>query len=338
MTYTAGALFCGIGGLCYGFEAVGFKTLWANDIDSEAITTYRKNFPDANTICDDIRNISALDVRSEPVDVLHAGFPCQSFSQAGNRLGFDDERGMLFFEIIRLIKEFGIMKPKVLVFENSPFLVWGNNGVWFDRIRTEINKAGYWFSDLNTAIIDTRKHCGLPQRRERLFMVAASRSYFNYNPFRQPLEKCDLKHLPDLLELGKVTDEYYYLGEDNKYGAWISAEAKKHRDVRLFQLRKVVLRPQAYGMCPTLTANMGNGGHNVPFLMDGGRLRKLTERECLRLQGFPEEFEWPELAHGSKYRLIGNSVSPLVANMLANFVKNLLEEKENENRLGVPAE
>jgi DNA (cytosine-5)-methyltransferase 1 len=90
-------------------------------------------------------------------------------------------------------------------------------------------------------------------------------------------------------------------------------------------------------MCPTLTANMGGGGHNVPFFLDNGRLRKLTERECLRLQGFPEHFKWPQLAHGPMYRLIGNSVSPPVAAILATFIKELLEEKKNENRLGVSA-
>ncbi len=337
MTYSVGSLFCGIGGFCYGFDAAGFKTVWANDIDPEAIETYRLNFPHVEAICDDIKRLNEVEYPLPPVDVLHAGFPCQSFSQAGNRLGFKDERGQLFFEIIKLIKRMGANKPKVLVFENSPFLTMGDNGMWFDIIRKEIQRCGYWFSAQNTAVIDTRKHTGLPQRRERLFMIATSRDHFDYNPFRGVSHKADLKHLVDLLDIGKVDDEFYYLSEDNKYGAWISKEARKHDDVRLFQLRKIELRPQPYGMCPTLTANMGVGGHNVPFLLDNGKLRKLTERECLRLQGFPEQFEWPELSHGARYRLIGNSVSPPVAKLLADFVKNSLAEEVNEDRLGVPA-
>lgn len=179
-------------------------------------------------------------------------------------------------------------------------------------------------------------------------MVATSRDHFDYNPFREPIPRREVTPLVKLLDIGNVHDQDYFLSEHNKYGAWIAGEAKKHHDVRLFQLRKVVLRPQPYGMCPTLTANMGVGGHNVPFLLDNGRLRKLTERECLRLQGFPEDFKWPELARGSKYRLpelargpkyklIGNAVSPPVARLLADVVMRALEDEKYEHRLAVSA-
>jgi DNA (cytosine-5)-methyltransferase 1 len=169
-------------------------------------------------------------------------------------------------------------------------------------------------------------------------MVATSRDHFDYNFFKASIPKIELQHLVDMLDLGKVEDDFYFLDENNKYGAWISREAKKHNDVRLFQLRKIELRPQPYGMCPTLTANMGAGGHNVPFLLDNGRLRKLTEKECLRLQGFPETFEWSELAHGAKYRLIGNAVSPPVAKIIADIVMGALKEQADDYRLGIPAE
>lgn len=337
MSFTVGSLFSGIGGFCFGFEATGFKTLWANDWDDDAIATYRLNFPKVDAICGDIRALNQENYPFTAVDVLHAGFPCQSFSQAGNRLGFEDERGQLFFEIMKLVERLGVNKPKILLFENSPFIALGKGGIWFDTIRTEIQKAGYWFSEQNAVVIDARKNAGLPQRRERLFMLATNQDHFDYNPFVGPVSKAELHSLEDMLEIGKVEDEYYYLSEQNKYGAWISGEAKKHDEIRLLQLRKVDLRPQPYGLCPTLTANMGVGGHNVPFLLDNGRLRKLTERECLRLQGFPDTFEWPELAHGSKYRLIGNSVSPPVATLLAKVVKDILEEKADEDRLGIPA-
>jgi DNA (cytosine-5)-methyltransferase 1 len=337
MTYTVGSLFCGIGGFCFGFEQEGFKTLWANDLDNEAIAAYQLNFPSVKTLCEDIRRLNDVEYPFEPVDILHAGFPCQSFSKAGNRLGFNDDRGLLFFEIMKLIKRLGVDKPKMLVFENSPNLTMGDGGMWFETIRKEIQRAGYWFDDPNAVVIDARKNAGLPQRRERLFMVATSKAWFDYNPFCGPISSVDVRSLEAMLDLGKVDDEYYFLSEENKYGAWISKEAKKHSETRLLQLRKIELRPQPYGMCPTLTANMGVGGHNVPFLLDHGRLRKLTERECLRLQGFPEQFEWPELCHGSRYRLIGNSVSPPVANILAKFAKNTLKEQADEHQLGVPA-
>lgn len=337
MTFTAASLFCGIGGFCFGFERVGIKTIWANDIEQEAIDVYHRNFPETKAICADIRDLNKSDEKPGLVDVLHAGFPCQSFSQAGNRKGFDDDRGQLFHELMVFIRRMGRNQPKVLVFENSPFLALGDAGEWFDTVRREIQRAGYWFDTKNAVVLDTRKNGGLPQRRDRLFMVATSRAWFDYNRFCGPIPKKRTKSLESLLELGKVKDEYYYLSEGNKYGAWISTEAKKHSDVRLFQLRKVVLRPQLPGMCPTLTANMGQGGHNVPFLMDNGRLRKLTEKECLRLQGFPGKFRWSEISHSAKYRLIGNSVSPIVTEIIGEHVRTMLQEDLNEDRLEISA-
>lgn len=337
MQYTAASLFCGIGGFCFGFEKAGIKTIWANDIDSEAIAVYRRNFPDVTAVCEDIRTLNKLHKDSLAIDVLHAGFPCQSFSQAGNRLGFRDERGMLFHSLMDFVKQMGESMPKVLVFENSPYLAIGEAGGWFDTVRREIQRAGYWFDETNAVVLDTRLNGGLPQRRERLFMVATSRSHFDYNRFRGPVVTKRTRSLEQLLDIGKVDDEYYFLSEGNKYGAWIGSEAKKHQDVRLFQLRKTVLRPQKPGICPTLTANMGQGGHNVPFLLDQGRLRKLTERECLRLQGFPGKFKWTEISHSAKYRLIGNSVSPVIAEILGSWVRTILEEDLNENRLEVSA-
>jgi DNA (cytosine-5)-methyltransferase 1 len=337
MTFTAASLFCGIGGFCFGFEKVGIKTVWANDIDPEAISVYQRNFPEVEAVCGDIRVLNEKGAKPNHIDVLHAGFPCQSFSQAGNRKGFKDDRGLLFHDLMVFIRRMGKDQPKVLVFENAPFLAIGEAGEWFDTVRREIQRAGYWFDTNNAVVLDARKNGGLPQRRERLFLVATSRSWFDYNRFGGTIPTKRVRSLESLLELGRVDDEYYFLSEGNKYGAWISAEAKKHQDTRLFQLRKVVLRPQLPGMCPTLTANMGQGGHNVPFLLDGGRLRKLTEKECLRLQGFPARFRWSEISHSAKYRLIGNSVSPVVAEIIGGFVRTILEEDLNENRLEISA-
>jgi DNA (cytosine-5)-methyltransferase 1 len=337
MTFTAASLFCGIGGFCFGFEKAGIRTTWANDIDRDAIQVYQANFPTVHSVCEDIRVLNASSSVVPEVDVLHAGFPCQSFSQAGNREGFRDDRGQLFHELMRFISKMGERQPKILVFENSPFLAVGEAGTWFDTVRKGIQRAGYWFGEQNAVVLDTRKNGGLPQRRERLFMVATSRSWFDYNRFQGPFPTRKLKSLISMLDLEKVKDDYYYLSEKNKYGAWIGGVAKKHTDFCLFQLRKVELRPQAPGVCPTLTANMGAGGHNVPFLIDEGRLRKLTEKECLRLQGFPKTFKWADISHSSKYRLIGNSVSPVIAELIANTVKTMLQEDLNDNRLEVSA-
>lgn len=330
---TCGALFAGIGGFCYGFEEVGFKTRWALDIDAEAIATYERNFPGTKTINDDIR---ALNERGEvlpKVDVLHAGFPCQSFSQAGRRNGFDDERGRVFFEIIKAVEMMGEDKPAVLVLENSSFFLSGEGGMWFETLKSSVQRLGYWFDRGNAVVLDSRKHGGLPQRRPRVFMVAVDMGRLDYNRFSgaeipEPKERVRLE---DILEREVVKEEGYYLSEENRYGSEIMGKAKDYNGLRLFQLRRMEVRAQEPGVCPTLTANMGTGGHNVPFVVDGGRLRRLTERECLLLQGFPaNKFRWPDDGTAAmRYRLIGNAVSPPVSRLVAESVRGILEEGNN---------
>ena len=329
---SCGALFSGIGGFCLGFEAAGFQTLWATDFDNQVTNTYNYNFPKTYFIQEDICSLD-LD-KLEPVDIIHAGFPCQSFSQAGGRLGFNDPRGELFNVMMDKIIA-SPWKPKVLVFENSPYLKSGGNGDWFNRIKFRIKKAGYWFDDQNTFVLSTKKLVGLPQKRDRLFMVATNKLFFGFNPF------CGIKNSPtlrkncELLDLNSEHDMRYYLPENNRYGKWILSEGKKLETGQLIQLRKNVLRPQAIDECPTLTANMGLGGHNIPFLVQNGRLRKMTERECLRMQGFPESFKFPEMASSAQYRMIGNSVSPEISQMLADVIfKEIYSQQEFLERAG----
>jgi len=142
--------FAGIGGFCLGFNRAGVQTAWAVEKDPFAAITYRQNFPEINLLERDIRDIHAThDI--EPVDILHAGFPCQSFSQAGSRKGFEDQRGRLFYEIIRIVSEFQDRRPKAIVLENAPYLRIGEGGAWFLELQKEIQKAGYWFRDTNCA-------------------------------------------------------------------------------------------------------------------------------------------------------------------------------------------
>ena len=326
---TCGALFSGIGGFCFGFEEHGFKTRWAVDIDSDAAETYRENFPKTEILCEDIRKINESGEGLEPVDVLHAGFPCQSFSRAGNKKGFNDERGELFFEIIELVKSWGERKPAVLLFENASYLLHGEGGKWFNTIRSSIQRLGYWFDEANAVLLNTYEHAKLPQKRERLFMMATSMEKFDYNPLtgisEPDFEKTTLE---EIIERGEQ-DEGYYLSKGSKYADLVLEKAKGHDGLRLYHLRRTIVRPQRPGVCPTLTANMGGGGHNVPFLLDGDRPRKLTERECLRLQGFPESFAWANIPQGAKYRLIGNAVSPAITRRIAEAVKIAMGRHEN---------
>jgi DNA (cytosine-5)-methyltransferase 1 len=331
----AGALFSGIGGFCLGFEDVGIKTSWAIENDPMSVLTYRRNINDVrivenNGIPSSIQDVTVSGFNLEPVDVLHAGFPCQSFSQAGERRGFEDPRGQLFYEIIRLLKEFGDRKPSVVVLENSPHIRFGQGGSWFLELTKEIKKAGYWFRESSCAELDCYELTPLPQKRNRLFMVAFSTDHFRNGKIDFPIKTNEhIKNLENYIDFsGSLEDKSYYLHEENRYHKMISKEVDDKACI--YQLRKFLVRVKEPGVCPTLTANMGLGGHNVPFIHDAKGLRKLTEYECLRLQGFPESFEFPdEVIRSKRYTQIGNSIAVPVAALLA---KKVLEKIEKERK------
>ena len=329
----AGALFSGIGGFCLGFERSGIKTAWAVENSPHSVSTYQHNIPDVRIISDDGVPASITDINVkkhglEPVDVLHAGFPCQSFSQAGDRKGFDDPRGQLFYEIIRLVKEFKDDKPSVIVLENSPHIRHGEGGSWFLEITKELKKAGYWFRDTNSAELDSYNLTPLPQKRNRLFMVAFSIDHFRNGRivFPSEVDKSE-KNLAKYIDFnGSIDDEYYYLEDENRYHKMISREVDDK--MCIYQLRKFMVRVKEPNVCPTLTANMGLGGHNVPFIHDAKGLRKLTEYECLKLQGFPDDYSFPESVQRAKrYMQVGNSIAVPVATLIGRAVRDKINKE-----------
>lgn len=331
----SGALFSGIGGLCLGFERACIPTAWAVESDHHTAETYSANLLGGRLLKKDIREVTVAGDHLEPVDVLHAGFPCQSFSQAGARMGFEDPRGMLFFEVIRLLKEFGESRPSVLVLENAPFLRYGDGGAWFLRLQNEIRKAGYWFREDNAAELDAFKLTHLPQQRVRLFMVALSTHRFSTGRFSFPQAPVSSgpKSLTDYIDFDGEVDDSYYLPKENRYYRMIDGAASGDRQI--YQLRKYLVRVKEPGLCPTLTANMGLGGHNVPFIYGRNGLRKLTEYECLALQGFPPEFRFPDhVPRARRYTQVGNAVAVPVAERLAQCVSaKLTGEKKHDDWL-----
>lgn len=322
-----GALFSGIGGFCLGFERAGFSTSWAVELNEHAATTYRHNLPNVRLLTKCATDVTVEADNLEPVDVLHAGFPCQSFSQAGERRGFEDPRGQLFYEIIRLINEFGADKPKVLVLENAPFLRYGEGGAWFIELQRAIRKAGYWFRPENSCELTANEITPLPQQRTRLFMVALSMNAFRSGRFEFPRGHDNTpKDMRKYIDFEGHAEDEYYLPAENRYFKMIS-DSVTDRDC-LYQLRKYQVRAKEPGVCPTLTANMGLGGHNVPFIMNSCGLRKLTEYECLRLQGFPEAFVFPDdVPRAKRYTQVGNAVTVPVAQLLAEKVRDRLMEE-----------
>lgn len=322
----AGALFAGIGGFCLGFKTAAIPTKWAIDSDAFAAETYQRNISRVRFLTEDVRHVSVRKHDLEPVDVLHAGFPCQSFSQAGERTGFDDPRGLLFFEIIRLVTEFKDKKPKILVLENSPYLRYGEGGMWFLEIQRQIQRAGYWFREANCAELNAFEITELPQQRTRLYMVAFSIDHFRSGRFDFPTEKNHTpKQLHKFVDFVGRKDPEYYLGEENRYYRMISKRVTNGKC--LYQLRKYEVRAKEPNICPTLTANMGLGGHNVPFVINRHGMRKLTEDECLQLQGFPRDFAFPDqVPRWRRYVQIGNAVTVPVAELIAHRVKERLSQ------------
>ena len=279
-------LFAGIGAFRLGLERTGHECVWANEIEENARRIYERQFndrPDPR----DIRLVSADDLPE--ADLIVGGFPCATFSVAGKRTGFslEDTRGTLAFEMFRLARDKQI--PYV-IFENVKGLLNHDNGKTFEILLTVLDDMGY---DSQWELLDSQNF-GIPQHRERIFVVANLRG----------------KPRPKVFPIGRTGQtNVSEIGTDN---------------IEISQWRRGFFRKYKSNGVPTLTANMGTGGHNVPFVtgrnprerdvfptIDGHywkgiqnnqgrgavftdgelpRIRKLTPLECERLQGFPDDF------------------------------------------------
>ena len=327
---TVGCLFAAIGGFAKAFERCGATVLWANEKDRFASETFRANFPTVRQIHKPIEDLTVASDELQPVDVLTGGFPCQPFSIAGEARGFKDDRGLLFLHIIRLIREFGRDKPKILLLENVQNFKTHDGGKTFRRVQSEIQKAGYWFSEKNAAILNTATHTTIPQNRARIFMVALSTSFFPTNNFQfpQPEPIANRRKVWSLLEK-KKQDARYYFTEASQYYAPFAEAIQEHGPNCIYLLRRSYVRPNKSGTCFTLMANMGQGGHNQPVIKDRYGIRKLTPRECARLQGYPEDFQFPEtLSNTQVYKQIGNSVTvPLIEKLATQCILDIMQAK-----------
>ncbi len=322
---TVGCLFSAIGGFTASFEQAGATVLWANEKDDNAVKTFRHNFPSVRSIHKPVEELTVKGDQLEPVDILTAGFPCQPFSVAGMKKGFDDDRGTLFLDIIRLLNEFGKHKPRILLLENVSNFRGHDQGRTFRRVQREIQQAGYWFTAANAVILNTALHSNVPQNRSRVFMVAMSCEHFARNSFRFPVAPANpkLDRVWKYINRRKKPDDWYYFGEESQYHqAFVRAIGEFGED-SIYQLRRNYVRENKSGMCFTLMANMGEGGHNQPVVKDRWGIRKLTEIECARLQGFDDSwFEFPEdVLRYQRYKQIGNSVTvPLVKQLAEQCV------------------
>ncbi len=328
-----GSLFAAIGGFCKAFQLAGASIAWANEKDQYATQTFRLNFPRVRHLHKPVEQVSVVADRLKPVDIMTAGFPCQPFSIAGRQLGFEDDRGLLFMHIIRLIREFGAQKPKVLLLENVKNLKTHDTGRTFELIQKEIQKVGYWLGESNAKILNTAHYTDIPQHRERLFMVALNCDFFSANTFQFPdrLPPGFTRSVRNFLDLHQKADDRYYFVPGSQYYSLFREAIDNGDKESVFQLRRSYVRENKTDTCFTLMANMGQGGHNQPVIRDRWGIRKLTPRECARLQGYTDDwFKIPEVISNSQiYKQLGNSVTVTLVERLAKNILQLLNQTQS---------
>ncbi len=298
-------LFAGIGGIRIPFDELGAECVFSSEWDKYAGQTYAANYGDVPH--GDITQIDEKHI--PPFDILLAGFPCQPFSNAGHKKGFDDTRGTLFFDICRIVD---FHKPKVLFLENVKGFKGHNKGQTFAVIKETLNSLGY---KVHTQILNA-KHFGVPQNRERIYIIAF-RDDVNFtfpSPDGRKVQVGDI--------LSETVDKKYTISDK----LWAGHKRRKleHK-----------AKGNGFGYClfqaeseytSTISARYYKDGSEI--LIDQGdnkNPRKLTPREAAKLQGFPEDFIIP-VSDTQAYRQFGNSVAVPVIRAIAKQIAEVLEE------------
>lgn len=306
-------LFAGTGAFSHVLRAKGVECVFANDCVESSKEIYTNNHPEHPFV---LGNLNDIDVYTIPDhDLLCAGFPCQPFSIAGKKEGFNDPRSNVFWKILEIVQHHG---PAVLLLENVKNLRTHDGGKTFDVIYTSLSDLGYY---IKYCILDTSKITHIPQHRERIYIMAF-REKDMYNQFKFEFDVVENEPISSFLD-DSVPSKYYYTSKLQVFPVIHSSVVKPiHTMNTVYQYRRRYVRENKSNRCPTLTANMGAGGHNVPIILDTKGIRKLTPRECFNLQGFPADYILPNISDSSLYKLAGNAVSvPVVKLIVDNLIK-----------------
>jgi len=307
--YTLVDLFCGTGAFSYAFHQTNkVDTIFANDMLDSSEEIFNLN----NIIKLTKQNL--IDIKDTDIpksDIITAGFPCQPFSIAGMQKGFDDERSNVFWKILSIIK---MNEPKIVILENVKNLQSHDNGKTFKIIIENLEKLNY---HIKYSILNTSKITGIPQNRERIYIVCFKDKNICDN-FSFDFPEIELKCVTEFLEKD-IPEKYYYNNSTIIYDELKKNVIKHISTNTIYQYRRYYVRENKNNVCPTLTANMGGGGHNVPIILDDKGIRKLTPKECFNLQGFPTDYKLPSLSANKLYCLAGNAVSVPVVSLIANF-------------------
>lgn len=301
-------LFAGVGGIRLGFEDHDCECVFSSEFDKSCQKVYKDNFGEEPF--GDINDIKPSEVPDH--DILLAGFPCQPFSIAGKGLGFEDTRGTLFFNIEEIIKE---KRPSAFLLENVKRLKNHDNGRTLSIIKEKLQNLGY---KLYIDVLNTLDY-GLPQKRERIFIIGFKENiHFNF-PKKMPR---DTVSLSDVLQDDGEIDAKYFLSDE------IRKKRKK-------SLKKEAPFPSVWheniggnvSALPYSCALRAGGSYN--YLVVNG-VRRLTGREMMRLQGFPDSFKM-DIPYTQTRKIAGNSVSVPVIKALANQIIYSLDNKPIAN-------
>lgn len=328
------SLFCGCGGMDLGikgdfnflgkhYEELPFEVVYAADNDSYATTIYNSNF-EHKCETKDVRDIEPSKIPDH--DILLGGFPCQSFSisaQNPPRLGYKDDRGKLFFEMVNVLKE---KQPRFFIGENVKGLLSANKGQAFPMIVKEFEKAGYY---IHHKLLNASEF-GVPQKRERVFIVGF-REFDDYFSFRFP-------H-PFTLNGSKVKLKQVIDPKADQVDKWFFSQRAVEGMLRVREKMNKGRVQDIEQPCNTISSHLAKVSLNGtdPVLMVDGKYRRFTPREAANIQSFPESFKLDVVSENRQYRAIGNAVPPVlmwhVANALVkccSFEQSIDVKEKNE--------
>lgn len=308
MTFTFIDLFAGIGGMRIAFEKVGGKCVFSSEWDKFAQQTYFANFGEIPH-----GDITQVDLNEVPRhDILIGGFPCQPFSNAGLKRGFEDTRGTLFFDVARIVDH---RKPSMVLLENVKGFASHDKGKTLKVVKETLEDLGYnvFYKVLNA------RDFGVPQNRERIFIVAINKKKMGSIGFEFPKPRKITTRVGDILQ-DKVDDKYTL---SNKLWAGHKRRLKQHREkgngfgYSLFNENSIYTS--------TISARYYKDGSEILIEQKSGNPRKLTPREAARLQGFPERFLIP-VSDNQAYKQFGNSVAVPVIYAIAKAMIKLIDD------------
>ncbi|MBA2212993.1 DNA cytosine methyltransferase [Sellimonas intestinalis] len=314
------SLFCGCGGtdvgLLGGFDFLGkyynsnsMEIVYANDIDDNACKIFKENFG----ITPDNRDIREVKTEEIPeFDILTGGFPCQSFSivaQNPKRLGVKDERGKLFFEMCRILRE---RQPKCFIAENVKGILTANKRSAFPLILKEFEESGY---EVQYQILNSADY-GVPQKRERVIIVGFRKDLNITFSFPEAEIEDETKYIPLKTVIEKRVDEKYFFSERA-----VAGMMKKRESMNKGRAQDIN-KP-----CNTVGAHLAKVSLNStdPVLMEGERYRRFTPREVARIQSFPDDFELVG-SEAAQYRALGNAIPPVMFWYVAKAVRKELKK------------